>query len=169
MDPATIGTVLGLATSAVGLTGKAADTISSIKGLFDSGKAPDNAEATKLLNALAAELTAANMTNVQLSQALKALSAELSREDEFEREKARYELHQTGEGAYVLKLKEDMANGQPQHFICPTCFNKDKLVSYLAKRNSDFMACQANGEHLFRFKNTPWDPPRTNRGGVWST
>ncbi len=38
IDLTTINEALGLASSAVGLTGKAASTISAIKGLFEEGK-----------------------------------------------------------------------------------------------------------------------------------
>ncbi len=154
MDLTTMNEALGLASSAVGLTGKAASTISVIKGLFDGGKSPDNNEATKLLNELATELTMANMTNVQLSQGLKTLSGELQRQDEFEREKARYELYQTPEGDIVLKLKEEMANGQPAHFICPVCLNRDRLISYL-QGTGDYKRCQSDTNHLFQFSATP--------------
>ncbi|MBP2446379.1 hypothetical protein [Rhizobium leguminosarum] len=154
MDLTPINEVLGLASSAVGLTGKATSTIAAIKGLFEAGKTPDNSEASKLLNDLATELTMANMTNVQLSQALKTLSREMLRQDEFEREKARYALTQTREGDVVFKLKEDMANGQPVHFICPVCLNRDHLISFL-QGNGDYRRCQTNNNHVFQFTDTP--------------
>ena len=162
MDLTTINEALGLASSAVGLTGKAASTIGAIRGLFEGGKAPDNSETSKLLNTLANELTMANMTNVQLSDALKTLSRELLRQDEFEREKDRYELFQTGERDIVFKLKPDMANGQPEHFLCPVCLNRDKLFSYITGEG-DYKLCQTNSTHTFRFKQTEWRQPARAR------
>lgn len=166
MDLTSINEALGLASNAVGLTGKAASTISAIKGLFEGGKAPDSSEATKLLNELASELTMANMTNVQLSQALKTLSHELLSQDDFEREKARYELFQTRENDIVFKLREDMANGQPIHFICPVCLNAGKLISFISGED-DYKTCQTNNTHLFRFKDTPIRRT-TKRRNDWS-
>lgn len=164
MDIGQIGEYIGLATSAVGLTGKATDTIGSIKALFEGGKTPDNEKVQHLLNTLATELTSANMMNVQLSDALRALSRELQREDEFEKEKARYELFQTDQNVMVFRLREDAANGQPMHFICPVCFNRDKLISFIAG-DGDYKICQTNREHRFRFQSLPM--PRGNLRTGW--
>ncbi|WP_011581225.1 MULTISPECIES: hypothetical protein [Chelativorans] len=154
MDFSQIESVLGLATTALGATGKAVSTVEAVRNLFSSGKTPDSGEANKLLNALAGELTAANMMNVQLSEALKVLSRELKRQDEFENEKARYELFQTSQQDVVFRLKGDMANGQPIHFICPVCLNSDKQISYITGQG-DYKTCQKNRDHLFKFNDTP--------------
>lgn len=167
MDLTTINEALGLASSAVGLTSKAASTISVIKGLFEGEKTPGNSETSKLLSSLVNELTMANMTNVQLSQALKVLSQELLRQDEFEREKARYALFQTGQGDIVYTLKEDMADGQPMHFICPVCLNRDKLISFI-RGEGDYKQCQSDKKHLYQFKNTP-RKQRIARSSYWSS
>lgn len=150
---AEIGAVIGLATSAVGLTGKAAETVDSIKNLLTSDKAPDADKTVKLLNTLAAELTSANMMNVELSEALKALSQELHRQDEFEREKARYEMFETSQGDIVYRLKEDMADGQPIHYICPVCLNRDKIVSFIT--GSSHRLCQTDSSHGYSFQKAP--------------
>lgn len=164
MDLTQINEVLGLASSAVGLTGKATSTVAAIKGLIEGDKPKDSGEAAKLLNTLASELIAANMLNVQLSAALKTLSQTLQRQDEFEREKARYELFQTDERDLVFKLKEDQANGQPIHFICPVCLNRDKLFSFIAGEG-DYKICQTDKSHVFQFRDTPIrQPGRLNTG-----
>lgn len=155
MDLTIINEALGLASNAIGLTGKAASTIGAIKGLFDGEKTPDSGEASKLLNALASELTLANMTNVQLSDALKKLSQELLRQDEFEREKSRYELFETGQGDILLRLRASAANGQPSHYVCPVCLNRDKLISYVTGQG-DYKLCQTNNTHAFRFSETEY-------------
>ncbi|NDW43657.1 hypothetical protein [Ruegeria sp. PrR005] len=161
MDIGQIGEYIGLATSAVGLTGKASDTIVSIKALFEGGKTPDNEQVQRLLNTLAAELTSANMMNVQLSDALRALSQELQRQDDFEKEKARYELIETSQKDIVFRLREDAANGQPIHFICPVCLNRDKLISFVS--GGYYKTCQTDGKHGFRFEKMP--PARQVRMG----
>ncbi|MBZ9732230.1 hypothetical protein LB534_00070 [Mesorhizobium sp. CA18] len=108
MDFSTFESVLGLASTALGATGKAVSTVEAVKKLLKSEKKPGNGEANgeaqTLLNTLATELTAANMMNVQLSEAIKGLIRELKRQDDFENEKARYELFQTGERDMVFKL-----------------------------------------------------------------
>lgn len=154
MEFAQISEVIGLASSAVGLTGKAADTVEAIKGLWSSEGAPDKDKTAQLLNTLATELTSANMMNVQLSEALRALSQELQRQDEFEREKARYELMETPEGDIVYRLRADKADGQPIHYICPVCMSKDRLISFVTG-DKFYKNCQANREHGFRFAADP--------------
>jgi len=137
----------------MGATGQAVTTVESIKKLFASDKKSDNSEAQALLNTLASQLTAANMMNVQLSEAIKALSRELKQQDDFENEKARYELFQTGQNDIVFKLKQDEAKGQPIHFICPVCLNRNKLVSFITGEG-DYKICQTDSTHTFSFQDT---------------
>ncbi|RVJ82705.1 hypothetical protein [Sinorhizobium medicae] len=160
MDFTPINEVLGLASTAVGLTGKATSTIASVKALFDAGKPADNSEASKLINMLASDLTAANVMNVQLSEALRSLSLQMQREDEFEREKRRYALFNTSQGDFAYKLREEMAEGQPIHFICPVCLNRDKRFSFL-RGADDYKLCQADNTHYVQFSNPP-SPQRSD-------
>lgn len=154
MDVAQIGEYIGLATNAAGLTGKAADTIGSIKALFEGGKTPDGEQVQRLLNTLATELTSANMMNVKISEALRNLSQELQKQDEFEKEKARYELFETMESDMVFRLKKDSANGQPIHFICPVCLNRDKLISFITG-DQYYKRCQTDASHGYDFQQSP--------------
>ncbi|MBY5808956.1 hypothetical protein [Rhizobium leguminosarum] len=163
MDVTAIDAVLGLASTAVSVTGKAASTAEAIKKLFSSDKAPDAGEALKLVNTLAVELTSANMMNVDLSSALKTLSQELKADDEFVREKDRYDLVETDKGDLVYKLKEDRANGQPIHFICPVCLKRDRLISFI-RGEGDYKVCQTEPKHHYQFKHTPL-PTRSGGGG----
>lgn len=161
MDLTQVESVIGLATAAMGMTGQAATTAETIKRLFSSEKAPNAEESSRLLNSLATQLTAANITNVQLSEALKALSQELKHEDDFEKEKSRYELVKTNEGDMVFRLKADQSNGQPAHFICPVCLNTNKLISFITGER-DFKVCQTNKGHLYRFHSSPPSRTRSN-------
>ncbi len=156
MDFGQIESLLGLAATATGMTEKAVSTASAVKKLFAGEKAPDAGEVSTLANELAAQLTAANMMNVQISTALRLLSADLKRQDEFENEKARYELFETSERDIVYRLKQESGAGQPLHFICPVCLNSDKQISFIAGEG-DFKVCQKNRDHNFRFKSTNWN------------
>jgi len=162
MDFGQIEGLMGLATTALGMTGKAAETAQTIKGLLSSGKAPDNSEAAKLLNDLATQLTAANMTNLQLSEALRSVVRELREQDQFESEKARYELISTPYGDMVYRLKQSMANGEPVHYICPACLKKDRLVIFI-QGDGDYKICQINSAHVYTFNRT--DYRRTDDNG----
>lgn len=167
MDLTIVETVLGLASTAVGVTSKAASTADAIKNLFSLEKAaPDNGEAMKLVNALASELTTANVMNVQLSEALKQLSNELRKEDQFEKEKGRYELFTTSHGNLVYKLRAVAADGQPEHYICPACLAKDRLIVFI-QGSGDYKTCQVNRDHLYQFGSTPVRQPRRDQSGLW--
>ncbi|MEH6645510.1 hypothetical protein [Sulfitobacter sp.] len=155
MDFGVIGEVIGLAGGAANATGKAAETLKTISGMLKSDKKPDTDEAAKLLNVLAVELTAANLMNVGVSTALKELSQELHRQDEFEKQKARYELVMTNQNVPVYKLMTGKSDGQPMHYICPVCLNRDKLVSFIAGEG-DYKVCQTDNNHLFEFANNPY-------------
>lgn len=156
MDMMQIQSAIALVTSAIGITNQAASTADVIKKLFASKDDSDDGETSKLLNTLAAELTAANVMNVQLSEALKTISRELARQQEFEKEKDRYELFETGQGDLLLKLKTSVANGQPSHYICPVCLNRDKLISYVTGQG-DYKLCQTNSAHTFRFSQAEYN------------
>jgi hypothetical protein len=96
--------------------------------------------------------------NVQLSEALKQLSNELRKDDHFEKEKARYELSTTPSGALVYKLRADAADGQPDHYICPACLAKDRLIVFIQGRG-DYKICQVNRDHVYKFSNSPFRQP----------
>lgn len=155
MDMSFLENALALAGTALSVTDKAAGTADAIKKLFSSDKSPDAAEAISLVNKLAGELTAANVMNVDLSSALKRLSHELKAQDEFEQEKARYQLVTTPIGDMVYKLREDMANGEPIHYVCPACLKKDRLVIFI-QGEGDHKRCQVNGDHLYTFNRTEY-------------
>lgn len=163
MDMTVLQTALGLAASAVGLTGKAAEVAGAVKSLMSSGKAEDTGEAANLLNVLAVELTSANIMNVQLSEALRRLSDEMRKEDDFEREKARYMLVATERKDMVYLLREDAANGQPIHHACPVCM-ADKRISFM-RGEGDTRHCQTNNHHIVRFSRTPLPSPSTRARG----
>jgi hypothetical protein len=90
----------------------------------------------------------------------------LRREDEFEKEKSRYELFKTGQGDMVFKLRVEMKEGQPEHFICPVCMRKDKLISFITGEG-DFKVCQTNREHLYRFSSSPPMRVRREERSLW--
>ncbi|MBX5149572.1 hypothetical protein HJB78_00945 [Rhizobium lentis] len=154
MDMTTLQTLqeaIAFATSAVGLTGKAAEAANAVKGLLASGKPGDAGEAASAVNALLTELTSANMMNLQLSKSLRDLSVVLEREDQFAQQRARYKLTSTPYGDLVLQLRAEKAEeGEPMHYICPTCFNKDRVISIL-QGDRDYKSCQVNNVHGFTF------------------
>lgn len=129
MDITTLQTALGLAASAVGLTGQAAETTEKVKKFFSKTES-DGGEAQHLLNALAGQLVSANMTNLQLSEALKSLSAQVLSEDAFNEEYKNYHRFVTELGSVVYKHNSEMGHDGNGLFICPECAFQKK-ISYL--------------------------------------
>jgi hypothetical protein len=166
MDLMALTTAIGLATTALGATEKAAMTAEAVKKLFATDKKPENNEVQALLNTLAAQLTAANMLNVDLSEAIRGLSRDLKRQNEFENENARYELFQTSMNDIVYRLRQDQANGQPEHFICPVCLNADQQICFITGRNH-LKVCQKDRHHVFSFSTPPTPRVRTRRSDGW--
>jgi hypothetical protein len=158
MDIGTIQAAVGLAGAAITTTGQAASTVEAIKKLFTTGKPADD-KGVELVNSLASQLTAVNVMNVELSNSLRSISDELRKEDDFSKQRGRYELVNTPEGDMVYRLIEELKNGQPTHYICPVCLNNDRLFNFIVGEG-DYKVCQANVRHRFRFKNTPHDPYR---------
>jgi hypothetical protein len=121
----------------------------------------DNQPAQELLNKLATHLTAANITNVQLSAHLKALSDTLLAENAFEERKGRYKLVDTGNGEMIMVLRSEAANGDPVHYICPICLERDRRFHFVTgPADKDGKICQGC-RHFFRFY--PHNP--SYRGG----
>jgi Zn finger protein HypA/HybF involved in hydrogenase expression len=65
---------------------------------------------------------AAQAMQVDQSRRIAELEAEISRLQSWEAEKARYELKQFTSGALAYVLRADAANGEPDHQLCPHCF-----------------------------------------------
>ena len=64
------------------------------------------------------------------------LEAKLSEIDRWEADKARYQLIETATGVLVYVLKQDSANGDPDHKLCVKCFNEDrKSVLQVVRRH----------------------------------
>lgn len=152
MDLAQIQELIGLAGSAVGLTGKAADSANAVKKLLDGKPGSADPKTVELLNVLATSLTAANMTNVQLSSQLKALLAQIEHEAEFRSKLANYQLVETDYGDMLLQLRSDDNGSEPIHFICPICVeNTQKFHFVTGPKNGTGKHCQ-NCNHYFPFR-----------------
>lgn len=165
MDFSTVTQAIAMASSAVGLTGQAATTAQAIKKIITADGTADQGETAQLLNTLASELTAANMMNVQISDALRQLNKEWQRENEFEIIKAQYERWETPVGDIVYRFKPADAQSGPTHYICPVCLNRDKLVSFVTGDNY-YKSCQTESAHTFDFQKAP-DYSRSSSHDGW--
>ncbi|MBF9029772.1 hypothetical protein HKCCE3408_05130 [Rhodobacterales bacterium HKCCE3408] len=154
MDLTSISEVVGLASTAVNATGKATETIQKIQGMLRKGKPPEASELERVVSELAAQLTAANLMNAQLSDAMVVLRQEVRQLEEFELERSRYELVQTPLGDMVYRLRADAAKGEPEHYVCPVCLRNEKTINFITG-DAYYKTCQKDRTHLFRFREEP--------------
>lgn len=164
MDLTQIQTVLGLATTAVGLTGKATATIEAVRNTFSAKSDEANAEAQQLLSSLATELTSANMMNLQLSSMLNDVVAQMKKEHKFEKRLAKYELIESSYGDVIYSLKSENSDSEPHHYICPICIEKNEQFHFVTGSHaSEGKHCQGCN-HYFQFKQTDRLPRRSSSG-----
>lgn len=97
---------------------------------------------------------AAQARESEISDEIRALKAKLTEFEDWEAEKNRYQLTDFGSGTYAYRLKQEMANNEPIHRLCPNCFQK-KIKSILQFRHrssseQDIYNCP-NCEQCFDF------------------
>lgn len=62
----------------------------------------------------------------ELLDEIRGLKAQVSEAAGWEAEKKRYALEELPPGVFAYALKPDMANGEPPHKLCQTCFHNGK-------------------------------------------
>ena len=65
---------------------------------------------------------AANSAQAEMVTKISTLKEEIASIKEWEAQKQRYKLVNPWSGAVVYSLKESMANGEPAHWICTSCY-----------------------------------------------
>lgn len=61
-----------------------------------------------------------------LLEEIRGLKARVAEAEGWEAEKKRYALEELPPGVFVYALRPDMANGEPTHKLCQTCFHNGK-------------------------------------------
>ncbi|KPF42093.1 hypothetical protein [Rhizobium sp. AAP43] len=89
----------------------------------------------------------------ELLQENSELKAKVAAVDDWKATAARYQLRDFGEGTYAYELKEDAANGEPPHKLCPVCFENGKrsLLQFQGKTASkqDINKCLSCGGDFY--------------------
>ena len=164
IDLTQVQTVLGLASTAVGLTGQAAATVDSVKKALSGGKGADSGKAVELLNSLASQLTTVNIMNVELSGQLRTLSKELEKDNRFEERLARYQLVDSGYGDLLYLLRGEAAKDEPEHYVCPVCIEKESRFHYVTgAKDGSGKLCQGCSK-FYQFRPSAPLAPRRNLG-----
>jgi hypothetical protein len=82
----------------------------------------------KLSDAIASAL-ASQEKQASLTERVRELEGKLRDIEDWKRQIQRYELFQFPTGTFAYKLKADMANGEPIHYLCSTCADKKQKTT----------------------------------------
>lgn len=69
---------------------------------------------------------AANEERAALIEKVSDLEAQVAKLEAWETEKKRYKLESLPPGVFVYTLQQEMADDEPQHHICQTCYQRGK-------------------------------------------
>ena len=83
---------------------------------------------------------------------------------DWEGEKQRYELKDTGQGSLAYALKEVVEGGEPAHWLCPHCYeNRKKSIlkhEKLSAGRCETLSCHPCGLEIVTHGSRISDPPR---------
>jgi hypothetical protein len=112
--------------AAIASTKTALEIIKSAKGLANYGElvAAVSEVSTKLMEATAVALESQEKQGVLIARVAE-LERELANFNEVKKKQSRYRLHEFTTGALAYALKEDCADGEPHHYLCAACMDKE--------------------------------------------
>ncbi|MEQ1577615.1 MAG: hypothetical protein ABL894_08180 [Hyphomicrobium sp.] len=87
---------------------------------------------------LLGEIVAAQQRAAVQNAEIETLKSKLAELENWEKEKARYELVDFGGQTFALRLKANALNGEPTHRLCPDCFQQKRKSILQHLFNSDF-------------------------------
>jgi hypothetical protein len=112
------------------MVGEVFASVTAFKTMFDMAKALKDISDTTIRNAAVVELQeqilGAQVAQAALMERVSFLEKEVTRFETWEAEKQRYKLERLPPGVFVYSLKQDMAAGEPLHYICQTCCQRGK-------------------------------------------
>lgn len=160
-----IGKIFKLAGSGGSAIGQLASGVDRVKGLFQRSEAGTDPEIKLALADLTDQVANAKVANAELKVELSALQQALREANAFKTDLERYELHETPLGSVIYRLRDEMQNDEPLHYLCPRCV-EDKTKSILQGHEGyrECPVCKTG------FKMTPVDNPgfvKTRPPNIW--
>jgi hypothetical protein len=112
-------------------------------------------------------LSEAGEREATVAKAIKSLEQEIVRLKDWEADKQRYQLADTGQGSLAYRPKEGMENGEPQHWICPNCYQTGQKSilkhEHLAVGRTQTLVCHPCGFDIVT-QGLRHAPPTLSRG-----
>ena len=84
---------------------------------------------------------AANSDQAAMVEQIRTLKEEIASVKAWETQKQRYKLTPPWDGSVVYALKESVANGEPAHWICTSCYENGRksILNQIQGKDYDFM------------------------------
>ncbi|WP_130229052.1 hypothetical protein [Bradyrhizobium sp. Leo121] len=100
--------------------------LSSLKTAFDMTRALANMHETTVRDRAIIELQREILDGLsaqsELLKTVSSLEAEVARLKAWDADKERYQLCEIAPGVTAYSLKEGVENGDPKHYLCPSCY-----------------------------------------------
>ena len=136
--------------------------LGAIKTAFDMAKALESIHEAvardRAVIDLQKEILAAQQAQFSLVERVRDLESRLTKFENWEAEKQRYELKAIAPGIFALSLKPAMSNGEPLHYICANCCavgKKSYLQQHISGPYYDEFRCRGCGDEIPINKGTP--------------
>ena len=93
-----------------------------------------------IIAAQAATFSAQSAQSAMVEE-IRTLKEEIANIKAWETQKQRYKLNAPWDGTVVYALKESMANGEPPHWICTSCYENGRksILNQIQGKDYDFM------------------------------
>ncbi len=154
------------------------EVIAGYKGfraLLDTAKSlleiSDAAKRNTIVVELTDKIRAAQDEQFALVERVNHLEKELTRFENWEREKQRYKHHDFGGSTFAYTLKESEQGGEPPHNLCPNCYDQGHKsilqgsgISHDKRENFDCPKCKTN--YLFGQRQPSPDPRIRRRRSI---
>ena len=100
--------------------------LNAFKTLFDTARSLKDMNDAVVRSAAVIELQeqilSARAQQIELIERVRELEREVAQFKTWETEKRRYKLKDFGENTFAYELKPEAANDEPEHLICPQCY-----------------------------------------------
>ena len=124
-----------------------------LKELIGKNGSKDQGQQRDIIIDLISELQDAKETNLNLRQQLQDLQSAVFEAQKSHDEFARYYLVETNGGDKIFRLKTELANGEPDHFICPLC--KEEGIKTILQGDGDYADCPIHARSFRLNKRNP--------------
>ena len=120
--------------------------IRAFKTLFDTARSLRDMNAAVVRSAAVIELQeqilSARAQQIELIERVRELEREVAQFKTWETEKQRYKLKDFGQHTFAYELKPETANDEPEHLICPQCYQigRKSILQFEGRHNLSKLA-----------------------------